>query len=111
MPRLALGWSASVRSSVELPATTPNSDRPDVELPATPRFTFAAPGPRSDPSSVTRARVAGGRIGLPRREPWPGPAPPADDPPRTSAGRPLRRSRERTPAVDLREARKPAPPL
>src|SRR5712691_4453472 len=85
MPRLALGWGASVRSSVELPATTPNSDRPDVELPATPRL--RRPGPAPTPSSVTRARVAGGRIGLPRREPWPGPAPPADDPPRTSAGR------------------------
>src|SRR5712691_9535840 len=47
MRRLALGWGASVRSSVELPATTPNSGRPDVESPATPRF--AAHGPRSDP--------------------------------------------------------------
>src|SRR5260370_38380658 len=72
MPRLALGWGASVRSSVELPATTPNSDRPDVELPATPRL--RRPGPAPTPCSVTRARVAGGRIGLPRREPWPGPA-------------------------------------
>src|SRR5258708_20565852 len=38
MPRLALGWGASVRNSVSLPAATPNSGRPNVELPAIPRL-------------------------------------------------------------------------
>src|SRR5258708_24587890 len=38
MPRLDLGWGSSVRNYVELPATTPNSGRPNVESPATPRW-------------------------------------------------------------------------
>src|SRR6266581_2083130 len=51
MPRLALGWGSSVRSSVLLPAMTPNSGRPDVESPATPRLRRTGPAPT--PSSVT----------------------------------------------------------
>src|SRR5258707_9658901 len=52
MPRLALGWGSSVRSSVLLPAMTPNSGPPDVESPATPRLRRTGPAPT--PSSVTQ---------------------------------------------------------
>src|SRR6266849_3826294 len=52
MPRLDFEWGASVRNSVSLPATTPNSGPPDVQSPATPRF--ATPAPALTPSSVTQ---------------------------------------------------------
>src|SRR5258708_39080085 len=63
MPRLALGWGASVRSSVSLPASTPNAGRPDVESPATPRLRRTGPAPTA--SSVSqRATHGGGRACL-----------------------------------------------
>src|SRR5712691_11007670 len=65
MPRLALGWGASGRSSVLLPASTPNSGRPDVESPATPRLRRTGPAPTpllGDPTRIPRRRM-----GVPRR--------------------------------------------